>query len=90
MFQSLASYLETLEYFNKNPFAFLKISTGYLMVHEENSLFCPRMNTATTFYQSARDNSAGLLVTSKSIFLPLSVYSSYIFLCNAFLGYLGS
>jgi len=68
------------EYFSKNPFAFLKISTGYLMVQEVNSLFCPKIKTATTFYQSASDKSAALLVTSKSIFFPLRVYSIYIFL----------
>lgn len=51
------------EYLSKNPFPFLKIYTGSLIVHDENSLFCPRMKIATTFYQSARDKSAGLLVT---------------------------
>ena len=79
-FQSLASYFEIFEYLSKNPLAFLKIYTGYRIVHEENSLFCPRMKTATTFYQSASDKSAGLFVTSKSIFFPLRVYSIYIFL----------
>lgn len=79
-FQSFESYFEIFEYLSKNPFAFLKISTGSLIVQEENSLFCPKMKTATTFYQSASDKSAGLFVTSKSIFFPLSVYSIYIFL----------
>lgn len=60
------------------------------MAHDWNSLFCPKMNTATTFSQSDKDSNEGLLVTSKITFLPRTTASISIFRCNVLVKGFGS
>ncbi len=60
------------------------------MAHDANSLLFPKINTATTFYQSAKESNEGLFVTSKIIFLPLKVCYISIFLCKVLANGFGS